>query len=106
MTLKRLTAVALVVGLAAVMPTFAQEAPGTAPRGLGQESANFGLTPFTAVPQIELTEAAMIEVRGLEDEQLRARRDLEDRFAAEMRALLATQAGERAALLARLAAGQ
>jgi Spy/CpxP family protein refolding chaperone len=100
------TAMALVAGLAAVAPALAQDGTGLRMQGQGQEAANFGLTPFTAVPQITLTEAAMAQVRALEDSQLRARRALEDRFAEEMRALLATQAEERAALIRSLGGGQ
>lgn len=105
MTRKLWTAAALAGGLAAATPALAQEGTALRGQGQGQESANFGLTPFTAVPQIALSEADTARLRALEDDQLRARRALEDRFAEEMRALLIEQAREREELIASLAKG-
>lgn len=106
MVRNNLTLAALGVLLSTMTPVLAQQTPPLRAEGQGQESANFGVTPFSAVPQITLTEAAMAQLRALEDKQLLARRALEDRFAAEMRALLAAQAEERATLIATIAAGQ
>jgi Spy/CpxP family protein refolding chaperone len=84
------------------LPGLAQDAAASNPRGSGQETGNFGLTPFYAVPAVALSPEATQKLRDLEDAQLRDRRALEDRFAQEMRALLVQQAADREALLAQL----
>jgi hypothetical protein len=70
--------------------------------GTGHYVENWGLAPFSAIPNVPLSPEALEKVRGLEDAQLLSRRALEDRFAREMRALLANQAKDRDALVVEL----
>lgn len=93
---------ALAAGLLLSPVALAQDAPGADTRGLGKEEANFGLTPFTTVPTIAFSEEKMAKLRSLEDAQLLARRQMEDKFTQEMRDLLVQQAKDRQALIAEL----
>lgn len=69
---------------------------------LGTESANWGLTPFAAIPTIALRPEDRSTIRSLEDKQIKERRAFEDKYEGELRALIRKQAEEREALRARL----
>ena len=97
MTILRVAIVAGVIGLAGVSSSFAQQA-GPPARG-GNETGNFGDVPFSN-PQLIITRAEdRIAWRKLEDQQLKERRDFEDRYEKELRALRSKQAEEREAAL-------
>lgn len=94
----------LVVGLALVpLSGSAQNTNGTA-RELGSESANWGLAPFVTLPALPLRAEDRLAVRSLEDQHLKERRQFEDKYETELRALIRKQAEEREALRTRLSA--
>lgn len=96
-TLKRLSTI-VIVSVMAISVTAALAQQDGPQRG-SSEVGNFGDVPF-ANPQIIITRPEdRVKWRALEDKQLKERRDLEDRFEAEFRALRVRQAGEREALL-------
>ncbi len=68
----------------------------------GKEPGNWGLAPFIPIPILALSAEAKQTVRDFEDQQLRERRALEDKYDEELRALLKRQADEREALVLRL----
>lgn len=83
--------------LTAAAPAMAQQ-NGAPARG-GDEAGNFGNVPFSN-PQIVITRADdRAAWRKLEDKQLKERRDLEDKYGDELRAMHVRQAEERDALL-------
>ena len=94
-----LAATLAVLGTGAVAQTM------TVP-GASSDVGNWGQLPFSAVPNVALSQNALRKMRALEDSQLLARRAVEDRFATEMRDLLAAQAADRAALMSEPATGQ
>lgn len=95
--------VAAVVGmtLTAWLPAQAQNASSPT-ADLGTEPANWGLTPFAAVPALTLRPEDRVVIRALEDQHLKERRAFEDKYEGELRALIRKQAEERDALRARL----
>ena len=70
----------------------------------GMETGNWGLAPFIPIPTLALSAEAKQTVRDLEDQQLRERRTLEDKYDEEVRVMLKRQAEEREALILRLTA--
>jgi hypothetical protein len=86
-----------IFALAAAVPAFAQQSD--APARSGDEAGNFGSVPFSS-PQFVITRAEdRAAWRKLEDKQLVERREIEDKYGDELRALRARQATERDALL-------
>jgi Spy/CpxP family protein refolding chaperone len=81
---------------------YAQNAPPSPTADLGQESGNWGLAPFSAVPAIALRPEDRTAIRTLEDQQIRERRAFEDKYEGELRTLMQKHADEREALRARL----
>jgi len=71
---------------------------------LGSETANWGLTPFAAIPSIAVRSEDRAAIRALEDQHIKARRIFEDKYETELRALIQKQANEREALRTRLLA--
>ena len=93
----RVAVVAGLIGLAGATTAMAQQA-GPPARG-GSETGNFGDVPFSN-PQLIITRAEdRAAWRKLEDQQLKERRDFEDRYEKELRALRGRQAEEREAVL-------
>ena len=86
--------------LIAALPIFAsaQDAPQGASSQLGSETENWGLAPFIPIVTLNLSAEGKQKVRDLEDRQITERRELEDRYEAEVRTLLLRQAEEREAL--------
>lgn len=74
-------------------------AQSVTPPGASSDVGNWGQLPFTGIANVALSQEALHKLRALEDAQLRARREMEDRFATEMRDLLAAQAAERVSLM-------
>ncbi len=91
-----IAAVALAAALACG-PAIAQQ-NGPPARG-SSEVGNFGDVPFSN-PQIVITRAEdRTKWRQLEDKHLKERRDLEDKYDAELKAQRARQATERDSML-------
>ena len=89
--------IAGLIGLASATTALAQQA-GPPARSSG-ETGNFGDVPFSN-PQLNITRAEdRTAWRKLEDQQLKERRDFEDRYERELRALRGKQAEEREAVL-------
>lgn len=103
-TWKFLVAAAVAIAaLHATSPAWAQSPPSSPAVDPGSETGNWGLAPFAAVPTISLRPEDRAAVRALEDRHIGERRRFEDKYDAELRALISRQAEEREALRARLA---
>ena len=97
-TYQRIGAALISVALVVSAATALAQQNGPPPRG-SSEVGTFGDVPF-ANPQIIITRPEdRAKWRALEDKQTKERRDFEDRFDSELRALRARQASEREALL-------
>ena len=70
---------------------------------LGGEAANWGLTPFAAIPTLAVRAEDRAAIRALEDQHIKERRAFEDKYETELRALVRKQAEEREVLGNRLA---
>jgi Spy/CpxP family protein refolding chaperone len=95
--IKAILAAACLLGALSI-GAVAQDAPSSPPSELGSESANWGLAPFVPIMTLSLSAENKKKVRDLEDTQLQERRVLEDRYEAELRAMLIRQADVREAL--------
>ncbi|MBM3569833.1 MAG: hypothetical protein FJX46_13895 [Alphaproteobacteria bacterium] len=108
MTRNFAVAVALLAALIAV-PAAEQPARAqgvSAATDPGDETGNWGLVPFAAVPILALRPSDRAAIRTLEDRHIQERRAFEDKYETELRALVRKQAEERESLRARIAASR
>jgi hypothetical protein len=90
----------IVLATAAAGPVEAQTAPPpTPPPEASSDVGNWGFLPFSAPEVVVLRPEDRSAMRKLEDKQLQETRAIEDRFAADLRALRVKHAQERESLL-------